>query len=235
MKTDRIKGSISDKSENIETGSACADIHLDSHLDSYIGQCADYKMKIYGSGGPVRLFTAGMHGEEWKDTSEILQDVKPPKTGTLALIPVVSKGHYVSTLDPNYYFGIGEKILKTIENLKPEIYVELHSYAGKNFEKLTGNDRFERIGVPAYSILQDGVLLGSVSPWIRKKYFPEEALCLSFEIQKGKIESRKFTAQMLEILKETQSRDEFIEYLKEEFPVQAKKAIEDYLSFYGKK
>ena len=38
---------------------------------------------------------------------------------------------------------------------------------------------------------------------------------------------------MLEILKETQSRDEFIEYLKKEFPVQAEKAIEDYRRFYG--
>ncbi|HWR26037.1 MAG TPA: DUF2119 family protein, partial [Methanosarcina sp.] len=91
------------------------------------------------------------------------------------------------------------------------------------------------IGVPAYSILRERVLLGSVSPWIRKKYFPEEALCLSFEIQKGKIESRNFAAQMLEILKETQSRDEFIDYLKKEFPEQAKKAIEDYLRFYGKR
>ena len=87
--------------------------------------------------------------------------------------------------------------------------------------------------MPAYSVLKEGVLLGSVSPWIRKKYFPKEALCLSFELQKENIESRKFTARMLEVLKETQSRDEFIEYLKKEFPVQAKKAIEDYRQFYG--
>ncbi len=38
---------------------------------------------------------------------------------------------------------------------------------------------------------------------------------------------------MLEILKETQTRDEFIEYMKKEFPAQAKKAIEDYRRFYG--
>ena len=87
--------------------------------------------------------------------------------------------------------------------------------------------------MPAYSILKEGVLLGSVSPWVRRKYFPKEALCLSFELQKGNVESRKFTAHMLEILKEIRSRDEFIDYMKKEFPAQAKKAIEDYQRFYG--
>jgi hypothetical protein len=236
MKTDINKdGSFSDKSENIEKSPVYIDIHSNSYLDSNSDEYEDSGMKICGSGSPIRLFTAGMHGDEWEDTSDLLRNLKPPKTGTLALISVVSKGNYVSTLDPNYYCETGEKILKVIEKLKPEIYVELHSYAGENLEKLAGKDRFERIGVPAYSILRDGVLLGSVSPWIRKRYFPKEALCLSFEIQKGNMESRDFATQMLKILKEVKSRDEFIEYLKKEFPEQAKKAIEDYLRFYGEK
>jgi hypothetical protein len=190
-------------------------------------------MKIYGNGRPVRLFVAGLHGEEWKDTTGILRTIKAPKTGTLALIPLVNNGKYVSTLKADYYPETGKKIIKAIEKFKPEIYVELHSYSSENLEKLVGKDRLERIGVPAYSILKEGVLLGSVSPRIRKKYFPKEALCLSFEIQKGNIKSRKFAALMLDVLKETQTRDEFIEYLKKEFPVQAKKAIEDYRRFYG--
>lgn len=193
----------------------------------------DSEMKIYGSGKPVRLFVAGLHGDEWKDTTKLLQEIKPPKTGVLALIPLVNNEKYISTLDPAYYPETGKKILEAIEELKPEIYIELHSYAAENFENLAGKDRFDRIGVPAYSVLKDGVLLGSVSPWVRRKYFPKEALCLSFELQKENIESRKFTASVLEVLKETQSRDEFIEYMKAEFPVQAKKAIEDYRNFYG--
>jgi hypothetical protein len=190
-------------------------------------------MKIYGNGKPTRLFVAGLHGEEWKDTTGILKSLKPPKTGTLALIPLVNNGKYISTLETDYYPKTGKKIIEAIEILKPEIYVELHSYARENFEKLTGKDRFNRIGVPAYSVLKEGVLLGSVSPFIRKKYFSKEALCLSFEIQKGNQRSRKFTALILDTLKETQSRDEFIEYLKKEFPLQANKAIEDYRLFYG--
>lgn len=190
-------------------------------------------LKVYGHGKPVRLFVAGLHGDEWKDTTEILMKIKPPKRGTLALIPLVQRGEYTSTLDPAYYPVMGKSILEAIETLGPEIYIELHSYSGENLEKLAGKDRLERIGVPAYSILKSGVLLGSVSPWVRKRYFPKEALCLSFEIQKGNSESREFAASILETLKETGSRDEFIEYLQKEFPEQARKAIEDYRRFYG--
>lgn len=193
----------------------------------------DAWMKVYGSGKPVRLFVAGLHGDEWQDTTGLLSDIKPPETGTLALIPIVDCGKYISTLNPEYYPRIGKKIIKAIEELKPDIYIELHSYFSENLEKLAGKDRLELIGVPAYSILKDGVLLGSVSPWIRRKYFPKEALCLSFELQKGSMESKKFAVCMLEVLKEIQSRDEFIEYMKKEFPAQAKKAMEDYLRFYG--
>lgn len=190
-------------------------------------------LKVYGHGKPVRLFVSGLHGDEWKDTTEILMKIKPPERGTLALIPLVQRGKYTSTLDPAYYPVMGKSILEAIETLGPEIYIELHSYSRENLEKLAGKDRLERIGVPAYSILKSGVLLGSVSPWVRKRYFPKEALCLSFEIQKRNHESRKFAASILEILKETGSRNEFIEYLQKEFPEQARKAIEDYRRFYG--
>ena len=190
-------------------------------------------LRVYGQGKPVRLFVGGLHGDEWRDTTEILLKIEPPEKGTLALIPLVNRGEYISTLDPAYYPVMGISILEAIEALNPEIYIELHSYSGENLEKLAGRDRLERIGVPAYSVLKAGVLLGSVSPWIRRKYFPKEALCLSFEIQKGNPRSREFAASMLEVLKETESRDGFVEFLIKEFPEQARKAIEDYRHFYG--
>ncbi len=206
---------------------SCTDICVESVYPDETG------LKIYGHGKPVRLFVAGLHGDEWKDTTEILMGIKPPEKGTLALIPLVKRGKYISTLDPDYYPGMGKGILEAVESLKPQIYIELHSYSGENFEKLSGRDRMDRIGVPAYSVLKEGVLLGSVSPWIRKKYFPKEALCLSFEIQKENFRSGEFVAGILEVLKEAESREGFIEYLKKEFPEQAKKAIEDYRQFYG--
>ncbi|AKB50829.1 hypothetical protein MSBRW_1576 [Methanosarcina barkeri str. Wiesmoor] len=203
----------------------CTEMRSDSYPDA--------RMRIYGHGKPVRLFVAGLHGDEWKDTTGLLKRIKPPETGSLALIPLVDCGKYISTLNPHYYPETGKKIIRAIEELKPEIYIELHSYSGENIDKLAGKNRLELIGVPAYSILKEGVLLGSVSPWVRRKYFPKEALCLSFELRKGSVESRKFAAHMLEVLKEIQSRDEFIEYMKKEYPAQAKKAMEDYLQFYG--
>lgn len=224
-----------DRIENSNGKESSVDSFPDKHEstkmqpDSY----PDFGMRIYGCGKPVRLFVAGLHGDEWKDTTGLLKSIKPPKIGTLALIPLVDCGKYISTLNPDYYPGTGKKIIREIEELKPEIYIELHSYSSENLEKLAGMNRLELIGVPAYSILKDGVLLGSVSPWVRRKYFPKESLCLSFELRKGSTESRKFAASMLEILKETQSRDEFIEYMKKEFPSQAKKAMEDYQRFYG--
>ncbi|HWR25432.1 MAG TPA: DUF2119 family protein, partial [Methanosarcina sp.] len=112
MKANGIKDFFSDKPGNTETAPKYVDIHSDSRLDGYSDWHTDSEMKIYGSGNPVRLFTAGMHGEEWKDTSDLLANLKPPKTGTMALIPLVSKGNYISTLDPNYYYGIGKKVLE---------------------------------------------------------------------------------------------------------------------------
>ena len=190
-------------------------------------------MRIYGSGRPVRLLVAGLHGEEWKDTTGILEKIKPPETGTLALIPLVSREKYISTLDPRYYPGMGKPIVEAVEKLEPEIYIELHSYGRENFKKLAGKDRIDRAGVPAYSVLEAGVLLGSVSPHIRRKYFPKEALCLSFEIEKDNLTSREFASLMVEKIKEIGSRDEFITCLRKEFPEQAEKAVEDYRRFYG--
>lgn len=245
MNTDRIENSSginsSEKIGNSETikNSSGKESSGDSFSGKYesteirLDSCLDVGMKIYGRGRPVRLFVAGLHGDEWKDTTGLLKNIKPPKNGTLALIPFVDCGKYISTLNQDYYPGNGKKILRAIEELKPEIYIELHSYSSENLEKLAGKNRLKLIGVPAYSILKEGVLLGSVSPWVRRKYFPKEALCLSFELQKGSMKSRKFTAHMLEILKEIQSRDEFIEYMEKEFPAQAKKAMEDYQRFYG--
>jgi len=251
MNTDRIeKSEAIEKSETIEKSEAIENSKRketskgkENSEDSFFGKheiietrpdsCPDFGMRIYGRGKPVRLFVAGLHGDEWKDTTGLLKRIDPPKTGSLALIPLVDCGKYISTLNPDYYPEIGKKIVKAIEELKPEIYIELHSYSGENIEKLAGKNRLELIGVPAYSILKEGVLLGSVSPWVRRKYFPKESLCLSFELRKGSMESRKFAAHMLEVLKEIQSRDEFIEYMKKEYPAQAKKAMEDYLRFYG--
>ena len=191
------------------------------------------EVTIYGSGEPVRLFVAGLHGNEWRDTSHLLLDLEPPEKGTLAIIPQIDRGEYLSTLEDNYYIDIGYRIIEAVEMLKPDIYLELHSYYAGNRMNLTDKDRIDKTGVPAYSYIDEGMLLGSVAPYIRKNYFPMEALCVSFEIQKSCERSRVFAKKMLDIFKEFTSRDDFINFLNKNYPVQAKKAIENYKRFYG--
>ncbi|MGP8319373.1 MAG: DUF2119 domain-containing protein [Methanosarcinaceae archaeon] len=196
-------------------------------------------LKIYENGEsnnvepPIRLFVAGLHGDEWRDTSGILFNITPPKNGTLAVIPIVDNGEYVSTLDDRYYTSVGSKIVDAVKRLHPNIYVELHSYAVNNLAKLTDEERINKTGVPAYIELEDGVLIGSVPPYIRLKHFSIDALCLSFEIQKNSARSKYFAVGMLDVVKKCVSRDEFVKYLEDRFPLQAKIAIENYKRFYG--
>ena len=188
---------------------------------------------ILGNGKPVRLFVAGLHGNEWKDTTDILENISAPKKGTLATISMVSKGNYISTLDDSYFTEIGKVIINAVMELKPEIYIELHSYSAENLEKLTEPDRLKRVGVPAFSRLDHDVLLGSVAPSIRSKYFPQEALCLTFEIQKENVLSKQYAGKIINRMKEFTSRDEFLRCMLGRYPRQARKAIEDYRNFYG--
>ncbi len=176
-----------------------------------------------------------MHGDEWRDTSQLLLNINttPPETGTLAVIPIVDNGEYVSTLDERYYTSIGCRIIDAVDRLHPNIYVELHSYSAANLAKLTDNERINKTGVPAYIELECGVLLGSVAPYIRLKHFQVDSLCLSFEIQRNSERSIHFAAKLLDVVKNCVSRDDFVEYLEDTFPLQAKKAIENYKRFYG--
>ncbi|NYT19196.1 MAG: DUF2119 domain-containing protein [Methanosarcinales archaeon] len=190
-------------------------------------------LKLYGKGRPFRFFVAGLHGSEWRDTSSVLLNLERPFSGTLAILPVVNRDEYISTLDINYYSGIGKAIVDVVEKYRPDIYVELHSYSKDNFSKLVSKDRVNNVGVPGFSTLENGVLMGSVSPHIRREYFPVEALCLTFEVEKDNSLSRKFASGMLDFVKDCNSRDEFIEYMMEYYPKVAKKAIDDYKKFYG--
>jgi hypothetical protein len=148
------------------------------------------------------------------------------------LIPVVDSGDYVSTLDSHYYDGPGKPITDLIRKYSPDVYVEFHSYMREHFGMLTGTDRINQTGVPAYSVLERGVLLGSVSPNIRLN-FPSKALCLSFEMEKANPISGQFALDMLDCVKECGDRDGFICVLRQKYPRQAQKAMDDYRAFYG--
>jgi hypothetical protein len=191
-------------------------------------------LKRYGRGKPIRLFAAGLHGDEWESTSVRLEQLTPPKTGTLLLIPKISDNKYLSTLDRNYYTTYASHLLDAIISYKPSIYLELHSYAKEYFSSLTRGGRLEQDGVPAYIEIESEILMGSVSPHIRKDYFSPYDLCISFEMpKKGSKQSLTTIDHLLNVVKECSGRDSFVKYMKQHYPEQTSKAIRNYLRFYG--
>ncbi len=186
-----------------------------------------------GNGDPKRLFIGGLHGDEWKDTSAILESLDAPTTGSLVIIPKLTDRAYISTLDDRYYDhgGYGTDVIAAINDIKPEIYLELHSYS--DFDGLTDPGRIHRAGVPAYIELEDGVLIGSISPILRRACFSMYDVCLSFEIPTENKKSQRLVRKLLLFTKDCVSRDEFLDFLLGEYPDQGKRAIENYKRFYG--
>lgn len=187
-----------------------------------------------GSGEPVRLIVAGLHGDEWETTSALVEDPGPPATGTLLIIEKVSGKAYMSTLDHDYYTSYAPHLLDAIILYKPSIYLELHSYSKENLRALTEKERFERSGVPPYVEIGSGILMGSVSPHIRLDHFTRDDLCLSFEVPKNPSgRSLKIIENLLDVVKDCSGRDAFVEYMKEHYPEQAEISIKNYLRFFS--
>jgi len=190
---------------------------------------------ILGEGDPKRLFVGGLHGDEWRYTSAILESLDAPGAGagTLVIIPKLTDQAYISTLDDRYYESYGREIVAAIREIKPAIYLELHSY--RDFDGLTDPGRIDRAFVPAYIELEDGVLIGSISPILRRACFSMHDLCISFEIPEWGGRSRDLVARLLKSAVNCVSRSEFVDFVLSQYPEQGRLAIENYKRFYGLK
>lgn len=182
---------------------------------------------------PRRLFVAGLHNDEWKDTSDLLEGLGEPKSGCLILIPIVDDGPYMSTLDPRYYEGPGQAILDAIERFHPNTYLELHSYQPENKDRLTNMERLKREGVPPYIELEEGILIGSVSPGLRRTKFTPDDLCVSLEIPRGNQRAREIIARLLDEIKDVDGRDDFLELMMSRYPEPTRLAVKNYERFFG--
>jgi hypothetical protein len=188
----------------------------------------------FGSGDPLRLFVAGLHGDEWETTSALLEQLSPPETGTLLIMPKVSDNEYLSTLDRDYYTTYAPHLREAIVTYKPPIYLELHCYSKESYAALIGDGRFERYGVPAYIEIEAGILMGSVSPRVRTDYFMPDNLCVSFEMPRNPSEqSLGVIRNLLNVVKECWSRQGFVAYMSQRYPEQTAVAVTNYLQFYG--
>ncbi|HML05130.1 MAG TPA: DUF2119 domain-containing protein [Methanobacterium sp.] len=143
-----------------------------------------YFKEIKKGDKPVRLFMGGVHGKEGLTTINALSQISDEDiNGGSLKIYNFDKSQYVSTIDRHYYnTELGKKIVSIIRDLKPEMYVELHCYNSNSFEKLTDLNRKDRTGVPPLIHLEKGVLIGSVSPYIRTSLFDEWDVCITLEI-----------------------------------------------------
>ncbi|GAB4306416.1 MAG: DUF2119 domain-containing protein [Methanobacteriaceae archaeon] len=185
---------------------------------------------------PVRLFIGGVHGREGSTTIKALKKIKKDdvRDGKL-LIYNCDETPYLSTLDKNYYNSkIGKEILSLIKIYQPHIYVEPHCYKSSNYNKLTDKNRKEKIGVPPLIELKWGVLIGSVSPYIRLNCFKREDVCITLELPcKPSAEALKLYIKILKIIAGSRNRKEIEDQMKGEFPSQIKTARRYAREFFG--
>lgn len=142
-----------------------------------------YFRHIDNGEGSTKLFVGGVHGNEGKTAFKFLDKLKEEDFSKGQIfIYNFDKSPYISTLDERYFESpMGKTILELIEDIKPDFYTELHCYNIKNFEKLTSMDRFNTIGVPPLIDMGNHVLMGSISPIIRTKYFSVNNICKTLE------------------------------------------------------
>lgn len=180
--------------------------------------------KIINKGnGLKRLFIGGVHGKEGYTTIKALKSIseKDVKEGCL-IIYNCDESKYITTLDPQYYQSkTGKEVLYMINHYKPDMYIELHCYNSKNYFELTDLSRKSKIGVPPLIELEKGVLIGSVSPNIRKKVFKKEDICITLEIPCSPTdESLEIYIDFLKVLAGAKNREDLERKARKMYPEQ---------------
>ena len=139
---------------------------------------------IDNGNGPTKLFIGGLHGNEGKTSIKLLKSLKKEDfhEGQI-FIYNFDESRYISTLKKEYYqSSLGLKIIDLIKKIKPDFYTELHCYNIDHFKSLIGDSRRNLQGVPPLIDCGDYILISSVSPQIRLKYFSKETICKTLEI-----------------------------------------------------
>jgi hypothetical protein len=143
-----------------------------------------YYRHINNGKGPIKLIIGGIHGKEGKTTIDLIKLLKKEDFAPGQIyIYNLNISPYISTINKNFYDSKqGKKIINLIKKHKPDFYTELHCYNISHFTKLISDSRFEIQGVPPLIDCGDYVLVSSVSPLIRFKYFSKETVCKTIEI-----------------------------------------------------
>jgi hypothetical protein len=196
--------------------------------------------KVIGDEEPIKLFIGGVHGSEGEITEKVLLQLLNLlnknkvylKRGKLIICNLSKKGEYLSTLNKAYYQSeIGMKLLELIRRYKPHIYVELHSYSPESYFKLIDPERKQKIGVPPLVELEQGVLIGSISPLIRTSEFKINDLCLTLEFPNLK-PPLDFTVSLLALIA-NQDKAGILQSFEARYPEQYKVMVKNFKEYFG--
>ena len=195
--------------------------------------------------GPTKLFVGGIHGHEGETTINFLKSLSSSDfSNGKTFIYNFDNSPYISTLKKEYYDSkIGKYIIKLIKKHKPDFYTELHCYNIKNYKKLISQNRRESQGVPPLIELKNQILISSISPLIRTKYFPMETVCKTLEIPC--LDKNSFNEgyrdfgfntylNVIKLIAKSDNRKEFEEEMKKIYPDQVKLAIKYSNEVFGK-
>ncbi|RLI28513.1 DUF2119 domain-containing protein [Candidatus Bathyarchaeota archaeon] len=193
-------------------------------------------MKVYKSVGdgvrPLRLFVGGVHGRECRTTKPIFEKLvklRGPRRGSAVVVPCLYMGRYISTLDPGYLNSkAGRRLIRLVERLRPDIYVELHCYKPSSYQNLVSPCRFVLKGVPPLVELEQGVLIGLISPVLMSKLKLKTPIIV--ETPCGRLDNLKVAVRVLKTFIDTHSVQEALDELKEKYPEQMGRV----LRLYGK-
>jgi len=196
----------------------------------------EYFKKIDKSDGPVRIFIGGVHGKEGLTTIELIKEINNDDVvnGKLLLFNC-PYSKYISTLDPKYYkTEMGKAIIDIIKTHKPEIYVELHCYKPESYHKLINLNRKDEAGVPPLIELENGVLISSVSPYLRTELFKRNDVCITLEMPcNPSKEAKKVYFEIMKEIAGSDNRMEFENKLQVKYPIQVERARKYAAEFFG--
>ena len=210
-----------------------------------------YFKHIDNGDGPTKLFLGGVHGNEGKTAIKMINRLKREDFASGQIyIYNFDSSPYISTVDKRYYESeMGQKVISLINKYKPDFYTELHCYNIEHFKNLTSMSRFESQGVPPLIDCGEYVLVSSVSPLIRIKYFTKETICKTLEIPclhdekklDNAIENYGFNPDkavdrymdLLYLITQSVSRTDFTERISKYYPTQVDLAREYVKKIFG--
>ena len=180
--------------------------------------------------GPTRLVIGGLHGDEGMFTAPIIERLVTEElaTGEAILVPsLVECGNYIGVLSEEYYeSAAGQLLLRLIRRYNPAFYFELHAYRQQSYERLTDPGRVQKIGVPHFVELGNGILIGSIAPLLRRRFTIDD-FCMTIEVPKWKAEEEQISESVLELLRialASRDRAALMQTYRARYPAQVKEA-----------